>query len=114
MPLIPHHENGGETLKARNKKITIRLTEHERAYLQEQADAVDLSVEPYMRNLINEVKMKSYPAEERQALLRQVSGIANNCNQIAKHINSGDPVMMEHLAQTRDMVAQIWEKLKEF
>lgn len=100
-------------MKARNKKITVRLTDKERAYLQEQADAVDLGIEPFVRNLINEVQMKPYPAEERQALLRQVSGIANNCNQIAKRINSGDQTAELHRLNS-DMIAQLLVILKGF
>ncbi len=98
-------------MKIRNKKITVRLTDKERAYLQEQADAADLGVEPYVRNLINEVQMRHYPREERQALLRQVSGIANNCNQIAKRINSGDESAELHRINC-DMIAQLLSILK--
>lgn len=100
-------------MKVRNKKITVRLTDKERSHLQEQADLVDLGIEPFVRNLINGTQMKPYPAEERQAILRQVSGIANNCNQIAKRINSGDETAALHRLNS-DMIAQLLGILKRY
>lgn len=101
-------------MKVRNRKITVRLTDAEREHLQVQADLTGLKIEPYVRNLIMESNMKARPQEEWAELLRQTSGIAANVNQIAKRVNSGDPVTEETLKLILDMQNQIWAKLKEF
>ena len=92
----------------------MRLTDAERLHLQVQADLTGLKIEPYVRNLIMECNMKARPQEEWAELLRQTSGIAANVNQIAKKVNSGDPVTEETLRLILDMQNQIWAKLKEF
>ena len=102
-------------LKVRDRKITVRLTDAERDHLQEQADLVDLKVEPFVRNLIMESRMKPHPQEEWAELVRQNSGIATNVNQIARKVNSSDdPEAKQILRLVLDMQAQIWAKLKEF
>jgi len=101
-------------LKLRERKITVRLTDAEREHLLEQAELAGLKIEPFIRNVILGVQMKPRPKEEWAELLRQTSGIANNINQIARRVNSGEPVNAETLRLITDMQAQIWAKLKEF
>lgn len=103
-----------KNLKLRERKITVRLTDAEREHLLEQAELAGLKIEPFIRNVILGVQMKPRPKEEWAELLRQTSGIANNINQIARRVNSGEPVNAETLRLITDMQAQIWAKLKEF
>ena len=101
-------------MKLRERKITVRLTDAERDHLQEQSDLVDLGIEPFVRNAILGVQMKPRPKEEWAELLRQTAGVANNVNQIARKVNSGEPTTAEALRLVLDMQRQIWDKLKEF
>lgn len=101
-------------MKLRERKITVRLTDAERGHLLEQAELAGLKIEPFVRNVILGVRMQPRPKEEWAELLRQTSGIANNINQITKHVNSGEPVTEETLHLIADMQSQIWEKLKAF
>ena len=68
--------------RIRKKQILIRLSEKEYAHLTEQADLAHLGIEPFVRNLIMGVKMKPRPKKEWAELLRQMSAIGNNINQI--------------------------------
>ena len=101
-------------MKLRERKITVRLTDAERDHLQQQADLVDLGIEPFVRNTILGVRMKPRPREEWAELVRQAAGLSNNVNQIVKKANSGEPVTAETLRLILDMQQQIWAKLKEF
>ncbi|MEG1107888.1 MAG: plasmid mobilization relaxosome protein MobC [Oscillospiraceae bacterium] len=101
-------------MKVRNQKITVRLTGAEREHLQEQAELVDLGVEPFVRNLIMGSFMKPRPREEWTELVRQMSGIANNINQIGRKVNNENAVAVENQRLILDMQAQIWAKLKEY
>ena len=59
-------------------------------------------------------QMKPRPKEEWSELVRQTSGIANNINQIARNVNSGEDITDRTLNIILDMLNQIWNKLKEF
>lgn len=101
-------------MKLRERKITVRLTDAERNHLLAQAELAGLKIEPFVRNVILGVQMQPRPKEEWAELLRQISGIANNINQITKRANSGEPVTEETLRLIADMQVQIWDKLKSF
>lgn len=101
-------------MKLRERKITVRLTDAERDHIQQQADLVGLKIEPFVRNVMAGVQMRPRPKEEWAALLRQVSGVSNNVNQIARQINSGEPLTAEKLNTTLDMLEQILRCLKEW
>ena len=68
--------------RIRKKQILIRLSEKEYAHLTEQADLAQLNINQFVRNLIMGVKIKPRPKEEWAELLRQMSAIGNNLNQI--------------------------------
>ena len=68
--------------RIRKKQILIRLSEKEYAHLNEQADLAQLNMAQFVRNLIMGVKIKPRPKEEWAELLRQMSAIGNNINQI--------------------------------
>ena len=68
--------------RIRKKQILIRLSEKEYRHLTEQADLAQLNINQFVRNLIMGVKIKPRPKEEWAELLRQMSAIGNNLNQI--------------------------------
>ena len=57
--------------KIRKRKITIRLSEKEYAHLTEQADLVQLGIEPFVRNLIMGVQMRPRPKKEWAEITRR-------------------------------------------
>ena len=58
-------------MKIRNRKITVRLSEKERKFLGEQADAGGMKIEPYIRELIMGNEVKSRPKEEWAEVVRR-------------------------------------------
>ena len=69
-------------MKIRNRKITVRLSEKERKFLGEQADAGGMKI------------------------------VGNNINQIAKNTNMGMEVTADILKEVLEMQKQIWERVK--
>ena len=72
----------------RNKKISIRVFDHEKLDLLDRCTGSELAV--WMRETCLAQKPKrppKYPTIDPQ-LLRQLSGIGNNLNQVARHLNS--------------------------
>lgn len=99
-------------MKIRNRKITVRLSEKERQYLGEQADAGGMKIEPYVRELIMGNEVKSRPKEEWAEVVRQVAAVGNNINQIARNTNMGMEVTVDILKEVLEMQKQIWERVK--
>lgn len=99
-------------MKIRNRKITVRLSEKERKFLGEQADAGGMKIEPYIRELIMGNEVKSRPKEEWAEVVRQVAAVGNNINQIAKNTNMGMEVTVDILKEVLEMQKQIWERVK--
>lgn len=99
-------------MKIRNRKITVRLSEKERKFLGEQADAGGMKIEPYIRELIMGNEIKSRPKEEWAEVVRQVAAVGNNINQIARNTNMGVEVTVDILKEVLEMQKQIWERIK--
>ena len=114
MPLIPQKRKRQvhEKMKIRNRKITVRLSEKERKFFGEQADAGGMKIEPYIRELIMGNEVKSRPKEEWAEVVRQVAAVGNNINQIAKNTNMGMEVTADILKEVLEMQKQIWERIK--
>ena len=70
------------------KQITIRLTADEYAHVKQLSKDSGLKMEPAIRRLIMGVNLRPRPPDELPELLRQLSGIGTNINQIAKVANA--------------------------
>lgn len=99
--------------KIRSKKISIRLSEKEYAHLKEQADLAGLKIEPFLRNLISGVKMKPRPKEEWAELIRQVSSVGNNINQIAHRANIHGLTDKQTLLAIKESLDKQWQRMDE-
>ena len=69
------------------KKLTLRLTETEYQHLCKQAEITGLKKEPLLRKLIVGTNLRPRPPDTYAALLRELSAIGNNVNQIAHAVN---------------------------
>ena len=65
-------------------KITVRLSQTEAVRFDALASECGSKKEPLIRNLIMGVEIKPRPTEEQLRLVREISGIANNINQITR------------------------------
>jgi len=77
-------------MEKRTKEIKIRMTETEHQRLLERCDRIHLA--EWLRQLgLGEHTARKRPVPEvAPELLRQVSGIGNNLNQIARRLNQAD------------------------
>ena len=79
------------------KQITIRLTADEYAHVKQLSKDSGLKMEPAIRRLIMGVNLRPRPPDELPELLRQLSGIGTNINQIAKVANASGYVRKEDI-----------------
>lgn len=75
-------------MRKRNKHISVWMNEQEYAYLKRQAALSGLGIDPFIRNLVRGVEIHAKTADCYNALLRELSAIGNNVNQIAHWANS--------------------------
>lgn len=95
------------------KTITLRLNAKEYAHLREQAEATGLKMEPLVRQLIMGVNLRPRPPDTYAALLRELSAIGNNVNQLAHQANTRGEAVREEISEAARLVQQTWRLVKE-
>lgn len=88
------------------KTITLRLNAGEYAHLQEQAAATGLKMEPLLRQLIMGVNLRPRPPDIYAALLRELSAIGNNINQLAHQANARGEATKDEISEAARLVRQ--------
>lgn len=84
----------------------------EKEQLQKQARIAGMKMEPFIRALIAGTHLIEHPPEEWAQLVRQLSGIGTNINQIAHIANATKSVPMDVIDQMQRMQSEIWRKVK--
>lgn len=92
--------------------LHIVLTDAEQMHLKQQAGLCGLSVSSYTRKLIMGKKLKPKPPEGWTEILRQLTGIGTNINQIARIANASGHVRQEDIERIKEMQNQIWTLVK--
>ena len=90
----------------------MRLNEQEYAHLKQLSETAGLKMEPLIRKLILGRDVKPRPPENLAALLRQVSAMGNNINQIAKVANSSKFIRSEDIEEIKKMQSELWKVVK--
>ena len=94
------------------KRVSLRLDSAEYAYLKKLSTDTGLKMEPVIRRLIVGAELRPRPPGELTELLRQMSGMAVNINQIAKVANASDFVRMEEIERIKSMQKMLLQAVK--
>ena len=100
-------------MRKRMIKISVRLNEQEHTHLKRLSETTGLKMEPLVRQLILGRELKPRPPENLAALLRQMSAMGNNINQIAKVANSSKFIRSEDMEAIQKMQDELWQAIKE-
>lgn len=100
-------------MRKRMIKISVRLNEQEHTHLKRLSEITGLKMEPLVRQLILGRELKPRPPENLAALLRQMSAMGNNINQIAKVANSSKFIRLEDIEAIQKMQDELWQSIKE-
>ena len=100
-------------MRKRMIKISVRLNEQGHTHLKRLSETTGLKMEPLVRQLILGRELKPRPPENLAALLRQMSAMGNNINQIAKVANSSKFIRSEDIAAIQKMQDELWQSIKE-
>ena len=94
------------------KRISLRLDSAEYAHLKQLSADTGLKMEPVLRRLITGAELRPRPPDELPELLRQLSGMAVNINQIAKVANARGFVRMGDIDRIKAMQGLLWRTMK--
>lgn len=94
--------------RTRNRHVSVWLTDAELAHLRKQAAAAGLGIDPFLRSLILGVQLRPRPPDTYAALLRELSAIGNNINQIARTVNARGFATKEDIAAITAAQETIW------
>lgn len=95
------------------KKQTVRLSAEEYTKLKTLATDAGLSMEALIRKLIMGEKLQSRPPDCYADILRQLSAIGNNINQIAYWANATKGVSKNEIHDAAVLVQQAFALVKE-
>lgn len=99
--------------RTRNRHVSVWLTDAELAHLRKQAAAAGLGIDPFLRSLILGVQLRPRPPDTYAALLRELSAIGNNINQIAHTVNGQKYAVDSQIGQAVVLVRRAWRLVKD-
>jgi hypothetical protein len=99
-------------MRDRNHFIGLWLDEKEYGHLQMQCSVTELSVSALIRQLIAGAQLRARPPDQYATLLRELSAIGNNINQIAHWANARKDIREAEITDAIALVRQAWELVK--
>ena len=95
------------------KTMTLRLNGAEYAHLCQQAAVTGLKKEPLVRQLIMGVNLRPRPPDAYAELLRALSAIGNNINQLAHQANARGAATGDEITEALRLVRQATRLVRE-
>lgn len=93
--------------------MSVWLNDAELDHLRRQAVAAGLGMDPFLRSLILGVELRPRPPDTYAALLRELSAIGNNINQIAHTVNGQKYAADSQVDRAVALVQRAWRLVKD-
>lgn len=100
-------------MRQRNYHVSVWLNEEEYQHLNEQAHKAGLGMDPFLRQLVMGVNLRPRPPDTYAALLRELSAIGNNINQLAHQANARGEATRDEIDQAVELVQQVQRLVKK-
>ena len=100
-------------MRKRNHHVSVWMNEQEYRHLKMQAELAGLGIDPFIRTLVSGVNLRPHPPDTYAALLRELSAIGNNVNQIAYWANANKGISQGEIAEVAALVRQAWRMVKD-
>ena len=95
-------------MRKRNCRVQVRLDNKEYQGFMKAVRKSGLSQEVYLRHLINGVVPQDAPPPDYYHFMRELHGVGNNLNQIAKRVNSTGNLYQEDIADLQERYRELW------
>ena len=102
----------GDAMRKRNHFIGLWLDDKEYCHLLKQCSVSGLSASSLIRQNIMDRELRPRPPETYAALLRELSAIGNNANQIAYWANAQKSISKADVLQATTLVKEAWQLVK--
>jgi len=94
--------------------VSIKLSEEDYLKLESDAKSAGINRSKYMRSLIHDSKgIDSSYAQDRARLIRQISGVSNNVNQLTHLANAQGQIYFSAIEEVRQEMKYLQDILKE-
>lgn len=93
-------------MRERTIKKQIWINQNEYNLLKLKSKKAGLNESEFLRSCIKGYKIKEQPTKEIREFIKQISGIANNINQIAIRVNVRGYIQKEELEYLRNTINQ--------
>ena len=111
-PPVTERINMDDKIK-RTRSVQVRLTEEEFDYLNYKFEISGLkSKSEFMRMMFFEGLVVKFSDDDMQFLMRQISGMTTNINQIATRVTSTEKIYAEDIEEIRQKQEEIWQQLR--
>ena len=100
-------------MRKRARHVSVWMNDAEYQYLREQARIAGLGIDPFIRNLVANVELRSRPPDTHAALLRELPAIGNNMNQLTHWANARKSITVDETQTAVALVRQAWHLVKE-
>lgn len=100
-------------MRKRSRHVSVWMNEQEYRHLKRQAELAGLGIDPFIRTLVAGMQMRPRPPDTYAALLRELSAIGNNVNQIAHWANARKDIDKAEIKEAAALVRQAWRMVKE-
>ncbi len=99
-------------MRARPRHVSVWMNEAEYRHLKMQAELTGMGIDPFVRSLVAGVQLRPRPPGEYTKLLRELSAIGNNVNQIAYWANARKSIHEAEIVDAVQLVRKAWELVK--
>lgn len=91
-------------MRERTIKKQFWINQDEENLLKSKSKRAGLNESEFLRSLIKGYKIKEQPTEQIRDFIKQISGIANNINQIARTVNSTKYIRNQDLEYIKNTI----------
>lgn len=100
-------------MRKHSRHVSVWMNEREYAHLKAEAKKAGMGIDPFIRILVAGVYLRPKPPETYADLLRELSAIGRNINQIAYWANIQKSISMADIQEAAKLVSQISRIVKD-
>ncbi len=100
-------------MRKRNRRFSLWLNDEEFARLDKDAQIAGLKKEQYIRKLIMGNEIRPHPPDEFAKILRELSAIGNNVNQLAYKANGLGVIYINEVRDVQGALTNLYREVKK-
>jgi hypothetical protein len=99
-------------MRERNHFVGVWLDDKEYIHLNQLCTTSGLSASAVLRQILSGTQLRPRPPDQYTALLRELSAIGNNVNQIAHWANAARSIRESEIVEAAVLAHKAWELVK--